>query len=275
MAVSPSSGSRTRILVLLLASVTLVVLGLRDVPVVRDLREGAAAALEPVEGALDTVTSPVRNAWHGITDYDDVKRENERLRTQLAEAEAAEIARTDAETQLAELSESLDLPFAGDVPTVTARVVAGPRSNFSHALEIDKGADAGLAEGMPVVTGGGLVGRIDQVTAGTARVELVTDPDFRVGVRLATTGALGTAHGQGSEEPLRVDSSLPPRTEVEQGTGVVTSGVDRSAFPPGVPVGTVVETQQGAGGLTLELVVEPLVEVSQLSYVTVLLWQPG
>jgi rod shape-determining protein MreC len=274
MAVSSPAGSRTRLLVLVTASITLIVLGLRDVPVVRDLREGAAAVLDPVGSAIGTVTAPVRNAWHGVTDYEDLRDENAQLRADLAEAEAAEIAASDAERQLADLSASLDLPFAGDVPQVTARVVSGPRSNFSQAIEIDKGTDAGLAEGMPVVSGGGLVGRIAQVTADNAQVELVTDPEFRVGVRLATTGALGTARGQGRDEPLRVDSSLNPRTGVEAGTGVVTSGVDRSAFPPGVPVGRVTETRQGSGGLALELVVQPLVDGDQLSYVTVLQWQP-
>ena len=275
MAISPPTGSRTRMAVLVLASVTLVLVGLRDVAIVRDLREGAATAVSPVEGVVSAITSPVRNAWHGITEYDDLVRENDELRAQVADAEAAEITASDAEQQLAALSASLDLPFAGDVPQVTARVVSGPRSNFSHAIELDKGTDAGLAVGMPVVTGGGLVGRVGQVTAETARVELITDPEFRVGVRLASTGALGTARGFGHDEPLRVDSSISPRTEVEEDSGVVTSGVDRSAFPPGIPVGTVSSTDEGSGGLALELILDPLVDVDQLSYVTVLQWQGG
>jgi rod shape-determining protein MreC len=275
MAISPPTGSRTRMAVLVLASVTLVIVGLRDVPIVRDLREGAATVVSPVEGAISAVTSPVRNAWHGITDYDDLKDENDRLQAELAEAEAGGIGQSDAETQLADLSASLNLPFAGDVPKVTARVVSGPRSNFSHAIEIDKGTDDGIVVGMPVATGGGLVGRVIQATGSSSQVELVTDPEFRVGVRLATSGDLGTARGQGRGEPLAVDSSISPRAEVATGTGTVTSGVDRSAFPPGIPVGTVSSVRQGSGGLALELVVEPLVDVDQLSYVTVLLWQAG
>jgi hypothetical protein len=40
-------------------------------------------------------------------------------------------------------------------------------------------------------------------------------------------------------------------------------------------VGTVSSARQGSGGLALELVVEPLVDADQFSYVTVLQWQPG
>ncbi len=274
MAISPPTGSRTRLAVLVAASVTLVVVGLRDMPVVRDVREGAASITDPVEGAVDTVTSPVRNAWHGITDYEDLREENARLRADAEEADAAEVTASDAERQLADLSLVLDLPYATDLPEVVARVVSGPRSNFSHAVEIDKGSDAGIAVGMPVATGAGLAGRVTQVTASSATVDLITDPEFRVGVRLATTGDLGTARGQGRGDPLAVDSSISPRAQIAEGTGVVTSGVDRSAFPPGIPVGAVASTRQGSGGLALELVVDPLVDFDRLSYLTVLQWQP-
>ncbi|MGH9193974.1 MAG: rod shape-determining protein MreC [Acidimicrobiales bacterium] len=275
MAISPATGSRTRVAVLVLASVTLLTVGLRDAPVVREVREGASAVIDPVEGAVDRVTAPVRNAWHGVTDYDDIQRENAELRAQAEAGEAAGVQTSDAERQLAELSASLDLPWAGNVETATARVVSGPRSNFSHAIEIDKGTDDGIAVGMPVVTGGGLVGRVSHATGGSAMVELLTDPEFRVGVRLSTTGDLGTARGQGRDDPLSVDSAISPGAKVPEETGVVTSGVDRSAYPPGIPVGTVASSRQGSGGLALDLDVDPLVDVDQLSYVTVMLWTDG
>jgi rod shape-determining protein MreC len=275
MAISPTTGSRTRFAVLVLASVTLLTVGLRDAPVVREVREGASAVIGPVEGAVDTVTAPVRNAWHGVTDYEDLQRENDELRSQIEAADAEGVQASDAERQLAELSASLDLPWAGNVETATARVVSGPRSNFSHAIEIDKGTDDGIAVDMPVVTGAGLVGRVSQATGSSSTVELLTDPEFRVGVRLSTTGDLGTARGRGRDEPLAVDSAISPSAKVAKGTGVVTSGVDRSAYPPGIPVGTVASSRQGSGGLALDLDVDPLVDVDQLSYLTVMLWTDG
>ena len=275
MAISPPTGSRTRLAIVVAASVTLVTLGLRDVPVIRDLREGAATVTDPIESGVDAVTRPVRNAWHGVSDYEDLQDENERLRDQLEEAGAADISATDAQRQLADLSLVLDLPYANDIPKVVARVVSGPRSNFSHAVQIDKGSDDGLAVGMPVATGAGLAGRITQVSANSATVDLITDPEIRVGVRLASTGDLGTARGQGRGDPLVVDSSIGPRVQIAAGEGVVTSGVDRSVYPPGIPVGTVKTSRSGSGGLALELVVEPSVDFDRLSYLTVLQWQPG
>jgi rod shape-determining protein MreC len=273
VAIPRPSGSRTRIAVLVLASVTLLTVGLRDAPVVRDVREGASAVISPVEGAADAVTRPFRNAWHGVTDYEDLRDENEQLRQQVADGDASEVRQSDAEQQLSELSAALDLPYAADVPTVAARVVSGPRSNFSHALEIDKGTDDGLAVGMPVVTGAGLVGRISRASGSEATVELLTDPDYRVGVRVASSGELGTARGRGRDEPMTVDTAIDIDAEVADGTGLVTSGVDRSAYPAGIPVGEVTSTRQGSGGLALDLVIEPLADIDNLSYVSVMRWQ--
>jgi cell shape-determining protein MreC len=55
---------------------------------------------------------------------------------------------------------------------------------------------------------------------------------------------------------------------------VFTSGVQRSLFPPDVPVGRVVDVAPSADRLTQELTVEPLEDLTRLLYVVVLLWEP-
>jgi len=277
MAVARVEGNRGRLAVLVMAAVTALVLDQRDIALVDEARDAAASAFDPVDDAAEVVSAPLTDAWNGWTgnqDMDELLEENQQLREQLAEIEADGVRNTDAVEQLGDLSRSLELPWAADIPTVTAQVTSGPESNYSHAVEINKGSDDGIKEGMPAVTGGGLVGRVSQVSGSRATVELVSDPEFRVGVRLAGTGALGTARGQGRGEPLVVDASLEPGTDVAAGTGLVTSGVDRSIYPDAIPVGKVRTTREGAGGLSLELIVDPLVDVDRLSYLSILLWEP-
>src|SRR5690606_23118816 len=110
-----------------------------------------------------------------------------------------------------------------------ARVTAGPVSNFSFTIEIDKGSDDGIRYGMPVVNGAGLVGRVVQAAGSTSTVQLITDPDFRVGVRLVPGGTPGTARGSGRGEPLVVDTALEPGTPIPDDAVLTTSGADRSA----------------------------------------------
>jgi rod shape-determining protein MreC len=260
-----------------LLAVTALVLGQRDVPVVRQVRAGAVTVFSPFEGAAETATRPLRNVWNGVSKYndvDDLEAENRQLRQELARAESRNATETDARRQLEDLTKTLDLPWVGNIPKVAAKVTSGPKSNFDHSVEVGKGSDDGVKKGMPVVTGGGLVGRVAQVSKGSSTIELITDPEFQVGVRLAATGQLGTARGQGRGEPLVVDSAIEPGAKVAAGSALVTSGVDRSAYPDAIPVANVTKTREGSGGLSLDLIAEPLVDVDRLSYVSILLWEP-
>jgi rod shape-determining protein MreC len=249
----------------------------REASVTRDVREGASTVLDPFENAVSRVSRPITESWNDAVsedDIDEVRRENKRLRDRVAELEAEAVGAEDARHQLDELTTTLGLPGVSDVGSVAARVTSGPRSNLAHAVEIDKGTNDGIKLGMPVLTSAGLVGRVSRVSTGRATVELITNPDFRVGVRVADTGQLGTARGQGRDEPLVVDTNIEPGTNVPSGSGLVTSGVDRSAYPAAIPIAKVASTREGAGGMSLELVAEPLVDVDRLSYVNVLLWEP-
>ena len=150
-------------------------------------------------------------------------------------------------------------------------------SNFSHTIDISKGSDDGLKVGMPVVNGAGLVGRIVQVTPSRSTVQLITDPDFLVGVRLLGSDlATGTARGQGRGEDLLVDTRLEPDIDdpPKPGTALTTSGAQLSAFPDSIPVGKVRTVRETGGGLTLELVVRPMADTERMQFVTVLLWEP-
>jgi rod shape-determining protein MreC len=265
--------SRLTLALLILTSIAVLTLDFRDSGIIRGARGAMATIFSPLEGVADGATSPFRNGWHGITSYGDVKKENDRLRARVDELEGKTVERADAVEELAALMAEQDIPWIGEVPRTTARVVAGPTSNFSHSVELDKGSKAGIKVGMPVVSGAGLVGLVQQVTASHSIIQLLTDPDFRVGVKLLPDGVFGTARGRGEGDPLVVDTGLDGETKLEPGGSLTTSGADNSKFPAAIPVGTVRGTEPAGGGLTLDLQVEPFVDTQRLTFVTVLLWE--
>jgi len=279
VALSRRTGGRSRLTIalLVLTSIALLTLDFRDADVVQSARRIAATVFSPLQGAAETVSSPFSNAWHGVTDYGDIKAENDELRDQLDEARGSEVLEADASSQLAELLEQQDLEWVGDIDTTSARVLSSDPSNFSHTIDISKGSDDGLKIGMPVVNGAGLVGRIVQVTPNRSTVQLITDPEFLVGVRLLGSElATGTAHGQGRGEDLLVDTRLEPDADnpPKPGTALTTSGAQLSSFPDSIPVGKVRTVRETGGGLTLELVVRPMADTERMQFVTVLLWKP-
>src|SRR3546814_17335723 len=117
-----------------------------------------------------------------------------------------------------------DIDWVGDVPTTAARVVAGAPSNFSHTVYIYNGTDDGVREGMPVITGAGLAGKVVQATGGRSTVQLITDPEFKVGIRILSTNRHGTATGRGPGEQ-RIGATRPPPADAEtrRGTALRTT----------------------------------------------------
>jgi len=102
---------------------------------------------------------------------------------------------TQLQTQLIELEERLGeaqvcfalLDFGRTNPQydyIAATVIGREISPFLQYIMIDKGTEDGVRYGMPVVTQQGLVGRVDAVIAGAARVKLISDSTSVVNVRL-------------------------------------------------------------------------------------------
>jgi rod shape-determining protein MreC len=268
---------RTRVLFLLVVtSVTLLTLDFRGSGAVADARGAASTVVSPLIDAAAKVTEPFTNAWNGIFGYSDLERENEALREQMAEMEGDVAEAEEALRQLDELAELEQFSRWTDLDSVVGRVVGGSFTNFENTIQIDRGTDDGVAVGMPVVTGSGLAGRVVAATSSRSTVQLITDPGFDIGIRLAVTGEVGVAHGTGEGRPLVVDQGIPVNLEdnVRTREPVTTSGVSRSAFPPDIPVGRVTEVSAAADQLSLVLSIDPLADLDRLTLVRILLWEP-
>lgn len=260
---------------LVLTSVTVITLDFREEGegVLDAIRSGARDAFAPVQSAVRNVFSPIGDFFGGITRYRDVRAENDRLRRELEEAEGQAIRAADATRERQLLLALQDLGFAEDLPGITARVVSNSPSNFQLTVTLNRGADAGVAEGMPVVTAAGLVGRIAEVSDTRSTVLMVTDPASSVGVRLAGSGDIGVITGSGRRDLLAL-SLVSVDTKVSEGEAVVTSGLQQGLYPPQIPVGRVRGAKITPGALEQEVTVEPVVDLDRLELVRILVWQP-
>jgi rod shape-determining protein MreC len=274
--------SRSRFVLLLLSAtaLSLLTLDFRGFGPLETAQDRVRDVFDPIVGAVDSAFSPARNAWHGVVDYQDVKRENEALRAQIEKLESDPLRNDNAQQQLDDLKALMAIETAANIDTRVARVISGPVANFENTVRIDKGSSSGIRAQMVVVTDAGLVGRVVDVTSGQSVVELADSRDFGVGVRPASATAPTnfTLRGQGPGRPLEVQGELAPGT-VQVGDAVVTSGLDRSVFPPDVVVGTISKVPEPSSstadstvsGVEVELAVDP----GSLSFVSVLLWQPN
>ncbi len=269
------SGSRFALALLILTSVTLISLDARGYGPVGNLKKAGIVVVQPFRSLARIVFSPVGDVWESFSNGDELERENALLRRQLDELLSYRIANEGAVNDLEALRTQLGLQGLGGQETVVAEVTAGSVSNFDpYVLEINKGTQSGIREGMPVISTGGLIGRIENPGLRDSRVRLITDPTVNIGVLAIGTKEIGILTGNGIDQPMRVDDGIPIGAAVEVGSILVTSGLDRSPYPEGFAVGSVVEVVPDQVNLEKELLVEPTGEMDNLDFVTVVLYLP-
>jgi rod shape-determining protein MreC len=150
---------------------------------------------------------------------------------------------------------------------VAAAVIGRDPSPFLHYVYIDQGSDDGIRYGMPVITEKGLVGRIEAVTAGASRIQLINDPGSRVNIHLQTSALEGLMVGSITGD-VSVEL-IPQETIVQPGELVLTSGLGGN-YPPDVLVGQVVSVRKMANELFQEAEIQPAVDFSNLRAVLVI-----
>jgi len=268
--------SRYRLALFVLTAITLLSLDFRSFGPLESAQGAVRDVFHPVVSLVDTVLSPIGNAWNSAFNYGDLEAENADLRQQLEDLKGNAIQVEADKAAYERLREAVDIRFGGDVPRVAATVLRGEVGNFdTDVVTIDKGSGAGLKPGMAVVTGAGFVGRISRVDRTTSTVQLVSDSSLIVGVRLVSTDEVGLGHGvpgrvnefvvdQGPGWPEGGNPALLPRI----GSAVVTATDSR--YPAEIPIG-VVASVSTPDGLDMEVIVRLANDVADIGFVSVML----
>ena len=224
-------------------------------------------ATGPVQDGLDRMIGGVADIWgHYLYLVDTVEdnrhlvEENRTLRTMLTQSDEVRLEND-------RLRLLLDFKEEQEIATLPARVIAEDASSWFRTVMIDKGSEQGVTEGMPVVVAEGVVGRVVRSSPRFSRVLLITDASSAVASLLQDNRARGVCRGQG--EQLVFDFVLR-QEEVTVGDRVVTSGMG-GVFPKGLVIGLVRSVDRQEFGLFQTIEVAPTVDFSHLEEVLVLL----
>ena len=151
---------------------------------------------------------------------------------------------------------------------VSCEVIGRDSTGWWQTVRLDKGAEAGVAEGRAVITPDGLMGRTVAVSGRTADVLLVSDLSCKVSVRLARSGVFGVMEGLGGkpdEQPACRMTYISRTADVQEGDEVVTSGMG-GVFPKGLLVGRVGRVEAEPSGLYQTAWVDVAAELGRSEY---------
>lgn len=205
------------------------------------------AMLDIVNPVWTIVRLPIDGASRAIGfvgDYLGVVDRNRVLAADLAKANA-ELQKAAADRlALDQLRRLMKVREPGRTVIVTARITAATSGSVVRTAVIAAGTRDGVGVGMPVIAANGLIGRIIETGSHAARVLLLTDPASRVPVVVQRTGQAALAVGR-NLPMLELDDRVGAEEPLQRGDRLVTSG-DGGVFPPGVPVGLVIDARADA-----------------------------
>jgi rod shape-determining protein MreC len=217
----------------------------------------------------------ITDRYQIVQEFINAPQDTARLRQENVDLEA-EVSRLQAQVielqqQLTEtniLSDLVDFARANPENSYQAAAVIGyDTSPFLRYVLINRGSDDGLRRGMPVVTQQGLVGRIEAVTAGAARVQLITDPASTVNVSLEPSQSPAIVRGQITGDLLL--DMIPQEANVQTGDLVLTSGLG-GGYPPNILIGQVSGVRSRDQDLFQRSTIQSVVDFSQLDIVLVI-----
>ena len=269
-------GNRSRLLlvILLVTALFFITLDLRGVSLTKGSRSVTQTILSPVQRTVSSIFSPVGRFFSDVKNFGktNAQLQDELALNKLLKSELAMNA--DTKGQLTQLKTVLDLAGRGNYKVAAARVIArGSASSFSQTITIDAGSSSGIRPDMTVISQNGLIGVVKSTTGSSSIVLLLSDPSFRVGVRVARSQSIGVLSGLGSNSYSLV--LLDPAGKIKTGDILVTNGSDNNRpFVPGVPVGVVVGVDSSDGSLTQTATVSSYANLNDLGVVSVILSAP-
>lgn len=228
--------ARLTLPVLIAAAFGVMLVGKADTYLAERLRMALADALAPLYA---TVAEPIATVHHAMAELDSLvgmqsenrrlREENDRLRRWQAVALALDAENTTLKANLRWVPDP--------APNfITSRVVADSGGVYARAVLLSVGPNHGLQKGQVALDDRGLVGRVTELGARSARVLLITDMNSRIPVVMENSRARAILTGSNGPRPRLMH--WPEGVMPAEGERIVTSA-EANAFPAGLPVGTI------------------------------------
>jgi rod shape-determining protein MreC len=242
----------------------------------RVIRAWTLTAADFVQSPVTTVTSGIANYFYSISNLRSAQSENDQLKQRVQELEVEIKQKEDLAAENTRLKALLDLREQSKHKVLPARIIGRDPSVWFDSANIDRGSLDGVTMYMPVVTDGGLVGRITAVSPLASRVDLLTRSTSGVGAvvgQIGASSAIGVVSGT-SKKGLLEMKYVPGNIDVQVGQTVFTTGQDE-IFPAGLKIGEIVNVISGSATTPHVIEIRPAARLDSMQEVGILLYQAG
>ena len=228
-----------------------------------------------VQRVSGSATERIKDGFGSLRRLKAMRLQYESALSKLSDYQGLERNLVELRRENDELKRQLGYSADLDYEHVPARIIARDPSNLFTSITIDKGNADGLKVGAVVTAFQdgffGLLGKVVTVAEHSAQVRPVVDPDNYVAARLQDSRFEGLVEGRGNDNgdlTMRyVRKAAGPMIRIND--LVVTSGYE-SIYPPGLVIGRIKEVRSKDYTSSLELILEPIIDVTKAEYVFIL-----
>jgi len=239
------------------------------------IRSWTQTGADFVQSPVTTVTSSISTYFSSIANLRSAADENGQLTQKVQELEVELKQKEELDQENSRLRKLLDLKEQSRYKVLTARVIGRDPSAWFDSAIVNRGSLDGVKLNMPVVTDGGLVGRVTAVSPLTSQVDLITRDKSGVGAVVGQIGgsnALGVVAGTSKKELLEM-KYVGGSVEVQVGQPVFTTGQD-GIFPSGLKIGDIVNLVSGSATTPHMIEIQPAARLGTMQEVGILLYDP-
>lgn len=241
----------------------------------RVIRSWTQTVADFVQSPVTTVTSSISNYFISISQLRTAQDENSMLRQRVQELEVQLQQKQDLAAENSRLLSLLDLKERSQYKVLTARIIGRDPSAWFDSSIINRGSLDGVTLNMPVVTEGGVVGRVSAVSPLTSQVDLLARKGSGIGAvvgQIGETGALGVVVGTSETDVLEM-KYVSGNIDVQVGQEVFTTGQD-DIYPAGLKVGEIVSVVSGSATTPHRIYIRPASRLNSMQEVGVLMYDP-
>lgn len=273
----PSFFRNKRLVLILFSFILLVALigfSMRDRDNLTVPEEFLQDTIGSVQAIFHAPISFVSGTIDNIKDIHDTYEQNKILKSRLTEFKNVLFEVQALKEENKELRSQLDFEEQSirDYDPIPASVIArSPETKWFSQLTINKGKKHGVKADMAVITGEGLIGKIQTTSAVTSTVRLLSgfDHSTRIHALIPESDVYGLIQGDESEnqETLQL-KQIPYDAEVNEGQTVVSSGMG-GVFPRGLVIGSIKKVEVDKDGLTQTAYINPAADLYDINHVSV------
>ncbi len=264
------------VIVLLLGNFLLMAFDARQVTSgQRIIRVWSQTAADFVQSPLTSISSAVSGYFGSISNLRSAQSENDVLKKKVQELEVEKKGNESLAAENARLRSLLDLKAKSKIDILTAQIIGRDPSIWFDSSIVNRGSLDGVKLNMPVVTNGGLVGRVTAVSPLTAQVDLITRDKSGLGAivgEISASNALGVVSGTSKKGVVEM-RYVPGSIDVQVGQIVYTSGQD-GIYPAGLKVGEIVQIEPGSATTPHKIFIRPSGGIDSMQEVAILLYEP-